>query len=123
MMDNSPVPMALIIHPRTYMRRQTIINERVVKVMPTAAMVGALVAASGLTVLYVQPISQSPIPGRQEIKRNQKKMIGKSTECSLKRPNLQIADRGRALSSSFLHHVEICGISESVTLTSARRVA
>jgi hypothetical protein len=43
---------------RTYIRRQTTIKEMVENAMPTAAIVGALVSAFGLTVLKVQPIVQ-----------------------------------------------------------------
>ena len=50
------MPIALIIHPLTYMRRATTINDTVVNVVPTAAMTGALVSASGFLVLYVHPI-------------------------------------------------------------------
>jgi len=48
---NAPAPTALTIYVRTYMRRHTMIMESVVNVIPTAAMVGALVSAFGLMVL------------------------------------------------------------------------
>ena len=56
---NSPVPTALTIHPRTYIRRQTTIRDNVVRAMPTAAIVGPEVVASGLSVLKVQPIAKA----------------------------------------------------------------
>ena len=52
----SSAPIALIIFVLTYMRRIISIRERVVSVIPTAAIVGAFVSASGFVVLYVQPI-------------------------------------------------------------------
>ena len=63
MSDVSPIPIALINHARTYMRKQTTRNETVVKVIPTAAMTGALVSASGFAVLYVHPIFANIVPG------------------------------------------------------------
>jgi len=39
------------------MMKETVVNE-----MPTAAIVGALVSAFGLTVLYVHPIVQNKSP-------------------------------------------------------------
>lgn len=46
-----PIPVALIINMRTYMRRETMISDRTQKVTPTATIVGAFVGAAGLTVL------------------------------------------------------------------------
>ena len=60
--SNIPIPTALTMNFRTYMRTHTMMKETVVNEMPTAAIVGALVSAFGLTVLYVHPIVQNKLP-------------------------------------------------------------
>jgi hypothetical protein len=50
------MPKARIMMARTYVRRQTVMSERRVRVVATPAIMGPLVGASESLVLYVQPI-------------------------------------------------------------------
>ena len=55
-MTQSSNPIALSITARTYVRRQTVIKEIMVRAMATLVIWWPIVGASGSVVLYVQPI-------------------------------------------------------------------